>query len=645
MPNKVVIPIEGKNKTKPAFKGVEKDLNKLDRKVSGLSGKFKSSFGSIGATLRNHKTQIALAMTAAVGSMGYLIKKTVDQAEAFEKMSQRVGVSVEDLSTLKFAAELSGASIESLEKSIGRASRNVFDYSQGIGEAKVAFEALGVTAFDTSGELKDADAIIMDIADQFEEMEDGTKKTALAMQIFGRAGTELIPMLNKGAKGIRLMKNEARALGLEISTNMAVRAADFKDNMLRIDSIMSGVGINITTQMLPALVQLTGAFSKFAQNGEMVMLLGQGLGMSLKLIGTILMGIGVGATAAAIGLGTFWAAAAKVITGKAGEIPFAINEGLKVLKTFADTSGGIWNALWGEGEDYTKLLEDFKKQQALVTHAEQIKSLERTWKTTAETLQNDILKNGMDPQSRRLFDLNVKANQLKEKFGEIPGALVLINEHLDLSKDKIAQMFINENFDRSVMDDPTGLMQIPGQLEYITAAWDQYAQKRAEVTGAEVAHLMLMSGTAQATFGNMAAAMFTFYEMSGRKSKEAFAVYKATAIAEAIAATYMAANKALGAGVGPPWTFVLMGSVIAAGLANVAKIASASPGGGYAGQTYQRAPLPPNYVNQSTNTSTQTTQAVTVIINGDIVDPDRYFRDNADSINKAIGDGLIVGPG
>jgi hypothetical protein len=79
--------------------------------------------------------------------------------------------------------------------------------------------------------------------------------------------------------------------------------------------------------------------------------------------------------------------------------------------------------------------------------------------------------------------------------------------------------------------------------------------------------------------GNMATALRDIYEASGQQSKAAFAAFKAFAIAEAIASTYLAANKAL-ASAPPPFNYALAASVVAAGLANVAKIAATGPGGG-----------------------------------------------------------------
>lgn len=87
-------------------------------------------------------------------------------------------------------------------------------------------------------------------------------------------------------------------------------------------------------------------------------------------------------------------------------------------------------------------------------------------------------------------------------------------------------------------------------------------------------------GTAVAgTFASLSDAMMAMFEATGSKGKAAFAAYKAFAVAEAVAATFLAANKALAAGP-PPWNIAQAAAIVGIGLANVSKIMSASPGGG-----------------------------------------------------------------
>ena len=93
-----------------------------------------------------------------------------------------------------------------------------------------------------------------------------------------------------------------------------------------------------------------------------------------------------------------------------------------------------------------------------------------------------------------------------------------------------------------------------------------------------------IAGAVQGFAGQMAGALQALQETAVGRSKAMFAVYKAVAITEAIVSTYLAANKAMAETPGPPpIPQIAAATVVASGLANVAKIKSARPKGAGAG--------------------------------------------------------------
>ena len=347
--------VDGKNKTKKVFSEVNSDLSRSGSNV-------KSFNTNMSAGISTMKKYSAVIGTAVVASMTLLIKKTIDQAESLEKMSQRVGVSVENLSTLRYAAELSGTEIGVFEKAVQRASRNITDSAMGKGDAKEIFDKFGISVKDSSGELKSADGIMMEVADRFANMKDGTEKTAAALDVFGRAGADLIPMLNGGSEGLKKMQEEAKALGLEVSTSAAKMAAELKDNMLRLESSVKGIGVTVTTELLPSLIQVTNALVAFAKNEAAVATMSQGIGMTIKILASLFLGVAAGATVAAAGLGTFWAVAAKMITFNPEGAIYAAAEGVKTTKELSLAFGDMFKGLWGDADDYKSIIEKMNKE-------------------------------------------------------------------------------------------------------------------------------------------------------------------------------------------------------------------------------------------------------------------------------------------
>lgn len=241
---------EGQDKLSPAAKKAKKSTDELNSASKNLTG----SFGKLGAAAKTALPFIGGA--AVVGGFTKMIKMTAEAGDKFAKMSQKVGISVETLSTFDHVAKLSGITIDTVAVGLRRFAQNALDMSRGIGEAKREFEALGIPVTDASGKVREMEDLLLDVAELFSRMEDGTVKTAMAMRLFGRSGTEMIPMLNKGREGIRNMMKEAEKLGLVFSAEKAKEMERFNDNMLRMKNQMKGLAF----QIMPPLIENMSEF-------------------------------------------------------------------------------------------------------------------------------------------------------------------------------------------------------------------------------------------------------------------------------------------------------------------------------------------------------------------------------------------------
>jgi len=226
----------------------------LETTTRRLQG-FQRSTQSITSSIKN--ALLGLGVGFSVVGIIRSLKSVVDQADEMGKLAQSTGVAVENLSALSYAADLSGVSSEKLGTALGRLSVNVSDVLRGIGESKEAFAALGLSADQLRG--KTPDQILKRIADQFSTFEDGANKTAIAIRIFGRAGAELIPLLNQGSQGIARMESEARSLGVVIDSDMAKSAERFNDQMNALGKSFTGFKIAIAETVLPSLNAFSAA--------------------------------------------------------------------------------------------------------------------------------------------------------------------------------------------------------------------------------------------------------------------------------------------------------------------------------------------------------------------------------------------------
>ena len=232
-------------------------------------GKIESLGKSVGTAIKG--IAVAAAALAAVKAIGQAAK---DMSDLYES-SQKLGVSVETLSAFGYAAQMSGVSTESLGVGLKQLNRNLTDMDTATTKSANALRALGVVSSDTGEEA------FKKIADQLAKMPDSANKTALAMAVFGKSGSDLIPMLNEGAAGLQAMADEAERFGVAISSDTAAAADAFGDNVDRMNFAMKGAVRQITAGLLPSMVTLTNEMVGAVNEGDRFVSMGETLGEML----------------------------------------------------------------------------------------------------------------------------------------------------------------------------------------------------------------------------------------------------------------------------------------------------------------------------------------------------------------------------
>lgn len=249
------------DQTRSAFDSIRGNLAKLGDE----SNRVKGLLAGLGVSL-------------SVAGFATMIKSAIDAADHLAKLSQKIGISVEALSTLRFAAQLSDVSLETLQKGIKGLSQNIAEANTGIGDGAQVFEALGVSVKNADGSMKSTEAVLLQVADVFANLEDGAVKTALAVKLFGKAGQDMIPFLNQGTVGINQLTAEAERLGLKLTTETARSAEAFNDNLTALKASSSSLGITLARDFLPELTHITHAMREAANEAGVLKALWVGLG-------------------------------------------------------------------------------------------------------------------------------------------------------------------------------------------------------------------------------------------------------------------------------------------------------------------------------------------------------------------------------
>jgi hypothetical protein len=237
-------------------------LNSIRSSIKDLTG----DFGRLGGALS------AIGITGALAGLGAMVKSAIDTAAAMQELSQKTGIATKELTALDYAMRREGVSTEAFGKAMQQLSKNMVEAGDASSKAGQLFKVLGV---DVNAGPREA---LLKLSDAFQALPDGATKSAVAMELLGKAGTDLIPALNNGAAGIREMEEEARKLGLTFDQDMGKAAKEFGDKLFALQESSKKLGIVLANETLPGLTRIATAMREAAAESGLLEAAWVGLG-------------------------------------------------------------------------------------------------------------------------------------------------------------------------------------------------------------------------------------------------------------------------------------------------------------------------------------------------------------------------------
>lgn len=220
-------------------------LGKINAGLSDMQSRVSGSLRNLGGPFDDIANKIddipigLAAVGAAAGGLALVGKAALDAAAnvqqmalAYDKLAQKTGASVEFLSGFTEAADDVGISSEAVNTALVKFSDNLFTLQ---------------------GPSANVQASLMALADQFAKMPDGPAKTAIAINNFGKAGAEMIPILNQGSAAIAEMMASAQAMGLTVDASMVESAKRARDAQDQLNDSLTGLSNKIGSAVLPAV--------------------------------------------------------------------------------------------------------------------------------------------------------------------------------------------------------------------------------------------------------------------------------------------------------------------------------------------------------------------------------------------------------
>ena len=392
------VQIRGEDKTAAAFRSVNNRAKNLERSFSGLSASVSGLATSFAGLL-------------GVGALGAFSKDMLQLGDRLQKVSLQLGVTVEELEILQFAASQSGVSTDQLNTALQKFTRNVGEAEQGTAAQKEAFEALGVSISDSEGNLKGTSALFSEVAQSISGIESPAQKAAIATDLFGRAGIELLPLLNSGAIGIDQFGQKLRDAEGIVGTDAANAFSTFNDEIDLLQRSMRGKLAPILVAVIPALTALAENLDNVAKFTAIA----ASAFIAAKLP-TLLAAItsGVIALTAAIAANPIGALAVGVTA--LGTAAFLYKDDILGFFGFADEAENLQQTNT-ELENTAKILVDVSKNEQLRT---------KTAETFAKTTKKNVVPNLVKlEKALKKTDIQFKSIRGKEGLGGLTQAFVI----------------------------------------------------------------------------------------------------------------------------------------------------------------------------------------------------------------------------
>lgn len=251
----------------PNMQGAQATISKELGAAAEASGESagKKAGGGLAKGLKTAGGVLAAAGAAAVGLGAGLYKMGTDSAKAadeVDKMSQKIGISRQTYQELAFVFSQSGTDINNMQAGMKTLTNQIQSAMNGGAAATATFDALGVSFQNADGSMRSAEEVMLESLTALQGISNETEKAALATDLFGRSGTDLMPLLNGEAGSIAAMTEQAHNLGLVLDDEVIDSGVALTDSL---DQTQRALGA-LTTDIGSAFAPLIMEISQFIQD-------------------------------------------------------------------------------------------------------------------------------------------------------------------------------------------------------------------------------------------------------------------------------------------------------------------------------------------------------------------------------------------
>lgn len=234
-------------------------LGQIDKGVEAVKGKAKGATTSV--------TELVTGLQGMVGAItgGIFLafaNHVREEAAALQDTAEQTGLATDEIQAWTLAANLGGASAQDFTNGIRKLSKELATGVDESGQQSKLFKNLDIDTKNADKSVRSLSDVLPEIAEKFKGLKTGAEKSALAQQIFGKAGSKLVPLLSQGAEGVANLKKQLDELGGGFSKEAIENADAYDDALIKLNFSFFGLKSLLATSVFPLLADVVGTVTK-----------------------------------------------------------------------------------------------------------------------------------------------------------------------------------------------------------------------------------------------------------------------------------------------------------------------------------------------------------------------------------------------
>ena len=235
--------VDGGRAAQRALEQIERQTGSMDAALARM----EKGLVSVGTAIKAH---LALYLAEAATRLLDMGKSALEAAANLDELAEQLGTTAKFLQGAQFAAVQAGVRMEQLETGFSKFSQKMGEAADGSREMIEALDRIGVKNLDVQGKLRPTEELMQDVAAAILALEDPAKRSAAAVEFFGKAGARMLPMLRDIADGADVMGVKAAGAGAMIEEHTIKRLDELADASERAKLKMRAFFANTAVDLL-----------------------------------------------------------------------------------------------------------------------------------------------------------------------------------------------------------------------------------------------------------------------------------------------------------------------------------------------------------------------------------------------------------